>query len=170
MRFGIRRTTMNDIAEEAGLVRQTLYKVYSNKTDILCAAIRYQSDKNLAEIRAKWSTTTDLSDQLDAYFSHAILASFDIIRASPEAADMISGHNAAGRAELQRVQADKINALTEIFMPYAPALSRADLTPETCADYLQHASIGLRDTARSKRHLIFLLRTLREHIIAVATS
>ena len=30
-RYGVKRTTMNDIAEEAGLVRQTLYTVYKNK-------------------------------------------------------------------------------------------------------------------------------------------
>ena len=39
MRYGIRRTTMNDIAAEAGLVRQTLYTAYSSKNEVLRATM-----------------------------------------------------------------------------------------------------------------------------------
>ncbi|CUK01553.1 DNA-binding transcriptional repressor AcrR [Ruegeria denitrificans] len=168
MRFGVRRTTMNDIAHEAGLVRQTLYNVYSSKTDILCAAIKFQSDKGLNQIREQWSLTDDLGKKLDAYFEHAIVASYDIIRASAEAADMISGHNSEGRAQLERVQAEKIIALTEILEPYSTAIATAGLTAGGLADYLNSAALGLRDMARSKQHLISLLGTLRQHILMVA--
>lgn len=105
---------------------------------------------------------------LDAYFAHAILASYDIIRASPVAADMISGHNAAGRAQLESVQADKIKALADILSPHNSAIMDAGHAPEPLADYLHNAATGLRDNARSKQHLKQLLQILRHHILMIA--
>ena len=34
-RYGVKRTTMQDIADEAGVVRQTLYNYYKKKDDVL---------------------------------------------------------------------------------------------------------------------------------------
>ncbi len=38
-RVGVERTTMSDVAREAGITRPTLYKYFRNKTDVLFTAI-----------------------------------------------------------------------------------------------------------------------------------
>ena len=89
MRYGIRRTTMNDIAAEAGLVRQTLYTAYSSKNEVLRATIKYFSDKYWAAIEEEWKSSETLGEMLDIYFKHAIVSSFTVINASPGAGDMV---------------------------------------------------------------------------------
>ncbi len=167
MRYGIRRTTMNDIAEEAGLVRQTLYKAYSNKDEVLCAAIRFYSDKSLAAIRKGWAEADSLGAKLDVYFEQAIVTSYAVVRASPDAADMIGGYNAAGKAEILRVQTQKKDAIAEILAPFSKAIEAADMSVDQYADFIQNASIGLRDTAQSEEHLTALLAALKASILSL---
>ena len=125
MRYGIRRTTMNDIATEAGLVRQTVYTAYANKDEVLCATIRYFSEKSQTAIEADWEGADNLGDKLDVYFEHAIVSSFAMIKASPEAEDMVDGYNAAGKAEIRRVQVHKRKALAGILKPYKSGITSA---------------------------------------------
>ncbi|WP_136659598.1 TetR/AcrR family transcriptional regulator [Nitratireductor sp. XY-223] len=167
MRYGIRRTTMNDIAAEAGLVRQTLYKIYPNKDAVLCAAIRFYSDQSLDAVKEGWKRAHSLADKLDVYFEHAICASFAIVRASPEAADMIGGYTPAGKAEIRRVQAQKAEAIAEILAPYGDRIRLAGLGVDDYADFIQHASIGLRDTANDEAHLRVLLASLKANILSL---
>ncbi len=167
MRYGIRRTTMNDIAEEAGLVRQTLYKAYSNRDEVLCAAIRFYSDKSLDAIRKGWSEADSLAAKLDVYFEQAIVASYAVVRASPDAADMIGGYNAAGKAEIQRVQSQKAEAIAEILAPFAKAIQATNMSVDQYADFIQCASIGLRDTAQSEEHLLAQLVALKASVLSL---
>ena len=67
MRYGVKRTTMNDIAGEAGIVRQTLYNVFQNKEDVLRATIRYVTETSINEIRAGWQRVTALCNGSGMY-------------------------------------------------------------------------------------------------------
>jgi len=167
MRYGIRRTTMNDIANEAGLVRQTLYTAYANKDEVLCAAIRYFSEKSLAAIEAEWESAQSLGEKLDIYFEHAIVSSFAMIKASPEAEDMIDGYNAAGKAEIRRVQAHKQKALAGILKPYKTGIADAGLKVDQLADFVLNASLGVRNTAEDKKQLRSLLSTLKVAVLSL---
>ena len=50
-RHGIQKTTMGDIADAAGVSRQTLYNKFANKDEVLRGAIRYTSEAGLAEFK-----------------------------------------------------------------------------------------------------------------------
>ena len=54
-RYGVRRTTMSDIATAAGISRQTLYSSYANKEEVLAAAICYSADRTMEALEADWS-------------------------------------------------------------------------------------------------------------------
>ena len=114
MRYGVERTRMSDIAKEAGAVRQTLYSFFDSKDDILCAAIRYFSTRSLSEVKREWEGCDSLAGKIDVYFEHAIIDSFLMISASPDARDMIGGYNAKGRAEIKRVQMTLIETAWEL--------------------------------------------------------
>ena len=115
MRYGVGRTRMGDIAKEAGVSRQTLYKNFQSKDDVLAGTIRHFSDIALADIQKDWATTKTLAQMLDVYFEHAIISSFAMISASPDARDMIGGYNESGKHEIERVNAHKIKTLEHAF-------------------------------------------------------
>ena len=167
MRYGIRRTTMNDIAAEAGLVRQTLYTAYSSKNEVLRATIKYFSDKYWAAIEEEWKSSETLGEMLDIYFKHAIVSSFTVINASPGAGDMVDGYNDAGKAEIRKIQANKKRALAGILAPFGNGITEAGLSIDQLADFVQNASIGVRNNAHDARHLKSLLAALKATVLSV---
>ncbi len=165
MRYGVARTRMNDIAQQAGIVRQTLYTVYRNKDEVLSAAIHYYSDLALMAVRTDWQAGNTLGDKLDAYFEHAILASFAMVNASPDARDMTGGYNAAGRAAIEETMKAKKKALAGMLVPYCDAV--AGLSREELAAYIARASIGLRDQAVDEKQLRGWLAILRRSVLSL---
>ena len=167
MRYGVARTRMSDIASEAGVVRQTLYSFFDNKDDILCATIRFYSEKSLTELKQVWSTLDRLDDQLDAFYDHAIVSSYRMISASTDARDMIGGYNENGKAESKRSQCQKIAAWTELLSKRMPHLEKSDAKrPAQLAEYIVLSAFGLRDQADSELQLTALLEVQKQGVLA----
>lgn len=167
MRYGVQRSSMNDIAVEAGLARQTLYKTYPNKDAILCATIRVQSEVIRQQMLAAWQRAPGVEAQLDVFFDIAILASFDVIRASPHAADMVDGFSEKGRAEIAQVQQTVAADLAQILTAVGPQLRGAGTSPEAYARFLQQAALGLRNAAENRVQLLAMLQDLKRSALAL---
>ncbi|MGI9354875.1 MAG: TetR/AcrR family transcriptional regulator [Rhizobiaceae bacterium] len=168
MRYGVGRTRMTDIASEAGVVRQTLYSFFNSKDEILCGAIRHFSDQSLAEIRQEWRSLERFEDKLDVFYDRAIITSFAIITASPEARDMIGGYNAVGKAETDRTQVDKIKAWSKELTAHHKPQDDLCWSAKQLAEYIVLSSIGLRDQARNERQLRILLDIQRSGLAALS--
>ncbi len=168
-RYGVKRTTMNDIAEEAGIVRQTLYNVFKNKDEVLCATIRWFCDTSLAAAEFEIAKTDKLEDQLDILFHNFVVTAYDMIEQSPDADDVINGFNALGKEELERAKARFCNAFENLLTPHAAALDANGYEVATMADYVTTAAKGVKSQARNKAHLLASLDTLKKTVLQ-ATS
>ena len=72
-RYGLKRVTKNEIAEEAGVARQTLYNLFANKDDFLRATIRLHADHCIAAIEARCAGLCNLGDKLDVVFDRLVV-------------------------------------------------------------------------------------------------
>ena len=117
-RYGVKRTTMNDIAGEAGIVRQTLYNAYANKEELLRATIRWFADQTLAAIEADGARAATLGETLDIVFEHVAVRPFDLLDATPHAEDIIGGFNEAARDELATAGERTRMAIEDLLAPY----------------------------------------------------
>ena len=61
-RYGVKRATMNDIATEAGVARQTLYNTFNNKETIIQAIMLHYTEATLAEIEAFQTSDVPFED------------------------------------------------------------------------------------------------------------
>ncbi len=105
-RYGYGKTTMNDIAEAAGVARQTLYNAYTNKEEILRGCVRVWIEQNTAEVAQAWKDLSTFEEKLDVYFEKGPLKWFDDVQQSPDVAEIIDGlHRIAGEemAEASRI-------------------------------------------------------------------
>ena len=68
-RYGMRRATMGDIAEKAGVSRQTLYATYANKEEVLKAAICHAARKTMADIEADWKNCTTIAENSTSFLN-----------------------------------------------------------------------------------------------------
>ena len=73
MRYGLRRTTMSEVASAAKVSRPTLYGFYSNKEEMLGGVIRHYNETLVATMKAEMGACASLSAKLDIYFDHAVL-------------------------------------------------------------------------------------------------
>ena len=78
-RHGARKTAMADIAQAAGVSRQTLYALFGNKDDLLAATINHVAEKNFARVEEGLMECTSLEEELDVYFAQTIVSAFELI-------------------------------------------------------------------------------------------
>jgi len=167
-RYGVQRTTMNDIAGEAGVARQTIYNVFANKDEILRAAIRLYAARAIAAIEDECAQTEALGAQLDVAFEHLIAEPFEMMHASPHADEIVTGFRDAAKAELAIAEARYRDVLTELLTPHEKALRAAGHTPAALADVIFKSWYGFKHNADDLDQLRALQRGMKAMVLTVA--
>lgn len=105
LQFGLKRTSMQDIAERAGMSRAALYLHYRNKEDIFRALMQSYFQAAAAAAAEALAAHDDPADALRAAFeAQTGDAASDMMR-SPHADELLSIKHAAAREVVGRGQA-----------------------------------------------------------------
>lgn len=166
-RYGVKRTSMNDIAGEAGIARQTLYNAFSNKDEVLRATIRLFAERATAEIERGLEQTDVLGEQLDVIFRHIAVEPFDLLRASPNAEDIVEGFNASSQQELDLAAEGNRVIIARILEPFARTIESSDLTVDQFADFVQRSAVNAKHSASDRKHLLNMLAALKVAVLKV---
>jgi AcrR family transcriptional regulator len=67
-RHGLSKTTIDDVARQAGFSRATLYRYFGGKRDLVERMIRFESDRITADLRAAADAEATLEDAVHAMF------------------------------------------------------------------------------------------------------
>lgn len=167
LRYGVKRTSMNDIAAEAGLSRQTLYKAFANKDAVLQGTIRLLADKVVADIESGLSRAENLGARLDVVFKHIALEHYDLMHSSPNAEDIVAGFNASSQDELEAGAKRNIEIICRILEPFEAEIETNGLTVPQLADFIQRTATSAKYGATNRNHLLALLATLRVSVLRV---
>lgn len=168
LRYGVKRTGMNDIAAEAGISRQTLYRVFANKDAVLQATIRLLADRVVADIEAGLNKADNLGEQLDVIFNHIAIEHYDLMHSSPNAEDIVAGFNASSQVELEAGAKRNIKLISKVMEPYASEIEGNGLSVEQLADFVQRTATAAKYNAKSRRHLLRLLASLKVAVLKIA--
>ena len=169
-RYGVKRTTMADIAVEAGIARQTLYNVYANKDEVLRGTIRYLTDTGIAAVHADWAKAEGLEARLDAVFRTMVLEPYELLKSLPDADDVVSGFNAAGQDELARGREEYRKLIAELLAPHEKAIRAAGLEAAQLSDFVQRAAHGFKYDARDMAHLRQMLQSLKVLVLRLVAG
>ena len=170
IRYGAKKTTMADIAEAAGVSRQTVYASFGDKDGIIVACIRHVSEASLAAIRARLGSCGTLGERLDVYFGETVVKSFEMLQEAGDPEDLISGHNQAGKAAIREAHARQAALIAELLEPYADTIARSGQTPAQLARFVVTVAMGLKCGAGDRSALDELLQSLRRSVIALTDS
>jgi AcrR family transcriptional regulator len=77
--FGISRTTVEDVAQRAGLSRQTVYRYFPSKDHLVLALVLREEEKFIEGTRAAFSS----DDDLEGAFTRAITFCLEYAREHP---------------------------------------------------------------------------------------
>ncbi len=168
LRYGVKRTGMNDIAQEAGIARQTLYNSFSNKDAVLRATIRLFTARAMAEIEKGLSKSKSLSEKLDVVFEQIAVRPYEMLHSSPNAEDIISGMNTASRDEIAENDRAFQDVLERIFSENEAPVRMAGLSPRGFAEIVQIAISTTKTKANSRKHLDRLIGDMKKVILSIA--
>ncbi len=92
-RYGFKRTSMEDIASEAGLSRTALYLQFRNKEDIFRDLAAGLHDEALSGAESALEDNQPLPDRLRLAVEAKTLKMIEIIRASPHGSELMDEKN-----------------------------------------------------------------------------
>ena len=167
-RHGLRRVSMGDVAETAGISRQTLYAHYKNKDELFLAAMDAAYAQSLADLKAAWDKAQNLSDIIDAYFRIAVYQPFEIMQEHPDLKDILTGANDQTAGMAKQVEAEKSALLGDQMSPYAAQLATIGGTPLAVGEYMVRTSSQLKYSTDDLDELKRYLTTLKNAVLLMA--
>jgi AcrR family transcriptional regulator len=178
-RFGFRRASMGQIAEEAGLTRQALYHHYSSKEALFRAVVedlheyayRAEATAGLEQEQAGRGLADILAAQIGARFRYLL----ECVEESPQAEELLSEHQLQTRDLYQSFvehNADLRAETIERVCARQGLTLRDDMTSRELAHCIQMAIRGFNDlrlNANTLRQLDRMVRLLVAGAVAQAT-
>lgn len=151
MRYGFRRTSMEDIARETGVSRASLYTHFANKEEIFQRLSARLHEEALAAAEQALKSDAPLPQRAQAALEAKLTRMLDVIHGSPHGAELTDENSrlcgdlaAASDARLRKLLADALRAGArdgEI------DLASAGLHANSAAELLALSASGLKSGA-----------------------
>lgn len=164
-RYGVKKTTMGDIAEAAGVARQTLYNAYPGKEEVIRAAVRHFGNLTYEAVCDEWSSSTSLEEKLEAFLVIGPLDWYDRVQQSPDTAELIEGLHSAAREEMEAINRRFTEMLRTLFQPHRSQIEAAGMTVEAFADFVFSSAHGAKQSAQSRAEVETRLTTLKQTVL-----
>ena len=168
--YGYRRTSMDDIAREAGIGKGTIYLSFASKDEVFQALSQRLSERMLAEAAAAREQPGTTADRLAAMSAAWYGTYVDTVWNSPHAAELMDAKHRLS-ADLVAQALSQFKRLVSDVIAEAAAtgeldLEPAGLTPEAAAELLIACCRGLQSSAASPAAYRAYLETLVRVVIA----
>lgn len=158
LRYGYRRVTMQDIADEAGISRPALYLIFPNKEEAFLAALRDFTSTSMRIIEEGVAQQPTVEAKLQFAFEVWTVKPFELMLESPDAKDLIECGHGFARVTFERIYADFEAVIAAILKPLAGVSRKhsargAELTETQVAHLIVAATHGFKESAHSAAEL-----------------
>ena len=170
IRYGVKRTTMGDVAQAAGVSRPTLYASYSNKEELLGGVIGHYYTALIQKIREQAKSVASIDAKLDVYFEHAILALYDLSQSWPDAEDVFEFGNQSALDAYEAALIQQKDLLTELFTAHTDTIAAHQLSVDELSDFTMSCANKLKKNVPNRAILETRLKTLKTAILAIVKS
>jgi AcrR family transcriptional regulator len=172
--YGYRRTSMDDIAREAGIGKGTIYLSFPGKEEVFQALSRRLAQRMLADAEAASRRPGTTADKLAAMHAAWFGTYADTISRSPHAAELLDAKHRLS-ADLVADAATRYKRLVRDVLTEAAAAGELDLEPagltaDTAAELLIASARGLESSAPSPAAYRRYLKALVQVMVAGLSS
>jgi len=166
LRYGFRRVTMQDIADQAGISRPALYLHHSNKEELFKAVITSVAADNLRAVRAEVSSRTGAEPKLQQAFEVWAVQPFQLMLSSPDARDLVDCAHGFARETIAPFYLEFESILTSILKPLVrkPITSSGNLEPLTAAGIAHLLTLSAHAFKEASSNIVDLRSMIHSHI------
>jgi len=165
--YGVKRTSMGEIAECAGVSRQTLYSFFNSKDKLLAVAMQSIIDEILSDLERDWKQCESVEQILDIYFKHSVYKPFEMLRKTPDIKDLIHGVGDETRKVAHKADTAKTKLLAQQLEPFRHGLEARNSDPVSVARLIVTTTRELKLSVNSRKELEKLLQTLKKAVQAL---
>jgi AcrR family transcriptional regulator len=166
-RYGIKRTTMDDLSRHAGVSRQTLYDRFGGKDAVMAAAITLIGQRLSASLTDAFAEHVTLDAQLESYFDIAVWPIFDVLQSMPDAADLERGLGPLSSRASDDGSRLKQKVLEEMFNAH---LRSGPHSPAALSVYFEQSCARAKMSGLSRAELTEFLAVLKASTLALVAS
>jgi len=166
-RYGMKRTTMAELAQGAGVSRQTLYDRFGDKDGIMAATIRHLSAGPMAELGEAFASDAPLETKIDTFYQVAIWPAYDFIEQLPDAADFETGMGPASKEVIAEMAEGKRKLLAKMLTPHLP---KDGQPPDQVAFFIERSIDGAKKSVSSRAALAEFMAVLKASILSLANT
>lgn len=170
IRYGVKRTSLAEIAKAAGVSRQSLYLNFSNKDEVLAACMARWIEDLLKDLETRWAESTTLSEKIDAYFDIGVRKPFALLQTMPDVTDILHGAGAQTNAVAENLDSGKASRLAAQIAPFGDGLTGTGTTTDAIATLIVRSSKEFASTAKDHAELDGLLATLKTMTLSTMQS
>lgn len=155
-RYGLKRASMADVAQEAGLSRPALYQYFRGKDDLIAACFDQVADDGIALAEAEAARQHSPRDRVRAYLVTYMVFFYRLSCAGPHSEDVVELKTRFGPDKVARARRQLIARLDE--------LAERPAADDTGA-LLAHAAEGLKLQAEDEAALARRLERLVDAVL-----
>ena len=158
---------MGDVAEAAGVSRQTVYNIFPNREALLIGVVRHHFNSKWASIWAYDAAPDDRHDRFQNLLDTLVVESWTSMQAMPHADELELEIATTIKHEIAEIHAEAKRNLCKFLLPYEDALLQRDMTPKGLADMLHHAIVGLKLSSTTREEIGSATATMLSCLISV---
>ena len=164
-KFGLRKTTMQDVAKAADISRQTLYNRVPNKDELLRLVANHYFSDNIQRCQAALAHTGQLEDALDILVEHFVIEPWRTIRAMPEAEEFELASTGIIAEQVKLAVQQKASIIRDVMLRTVSAPAMSEQLAENLAQLFCATAAGIKSAADSEADLLSLCETMKVTLI-----
>lgn len=168
--YGVSKTSMTEIAAAAKVARQTLYKAFESKEDLIYAALLHYGGRTRADIERDCARTTDLGERLDVLFEHMGVIPFEAMQRLPHLDEVLEIGDSLEPERRAEIRANYVGAIKTVLAPYEEPLKHAGVAPQHLHNLIKSLFTQIKRDVADVDGLRELFGPMKSMIIAAVKS
>jgi AcrR family transcriptional regulator len=151
--YGVKKTTMSEIATAAGVARQTLYNAYDCKEKLIYDAVEHHVRKSANLISEECADLETLGERLDIAFFHLSAKPCEMMLQMPhgeEILQIVEGIDASKKKSIVRICNEAIGTALE---PFRDRLRLGEVEFEDLCDFVRLSFDQIRTKTEEKNQI-----------------
>ena len=168
--YGVKKTTMSEIASAANVARQTVYNAFENKEELVYSALKHYAEKTMANVEEGCADLPDPEARLDVLFTHMVDVPFEAMQRLPHLDEILEVGESLPSEKKQEIAGYYKEGIRLALLPFEARLQENGIHLPQLQDFMKAAFTKIKGDADNAEHLVALLAPLRAMLIVCLRS